>query len=303
MHRAAVAVALLMSLWPAGVCGECVSEDPAGCDERSSPSLPESERDLLAFPAGHLYALPIADPHRPGAAINVESYTSAEVEGVSDRRYFLRVGGRFGLLRWLPRQPDGRLWQLSLEAGLDAQFDIDLSQDSIGWDGNYGLSLTTARRGGRWAGLIGLLHTSAHVGDEWMLRTGRERINYTREEARAAISWRFVPRWRTYAEAAYGYKRSAINNLMKPLRGQWGLEVESPGSLWNGLAGWYGAVDLQVWEERDWRLDAALQTGLMFNTESRVWRLGLQYHDGRVPLGEFFRDTESAISIGLWSEL
>lgn len=258
---------------------------------------------MLVFPGGHLFTLAIADPHRPGSAIAGEWYTSTEIEGAGDRRTLLKVGGRFGFFRWLPREPPGRIWQLSLEAGLDAQFDIDHRLDNIGWDGNYGLSLTTARGGGRWAYLIGILHTSAHIGDEWARRTGRERINYSREEVRGSVSWQFAPRWRTYVETGYGYKLRADGDVMDPLRGQAGLEFESPESLWNGVAGWYVALDVQSWEERAWRLDACLQSGLMFGSPGRTWRFGLQYYHGRVPLGEFFQNTESNLSIGLWAEL
>ncbi len=302
MVRTAAALALWVGLWPAALSGEIAPCEPAP-SVREALKADRGERAYRLFPEGHLFALAIADPHRPGAAVNMASFPSVGVEGATDRRYILRVGGRFGLVRRLPAKPEGRSWQLSLEAGLDGQFDIGLSQDNVGWDGNYGLSLATARGGGRWALLVGLLHTSAHIGDEWVQRTGRERINYTREEARAAASWRFARRWRTYAEAAYAYQRRAFDDLIKPLRAQWGLELEEPGRLWNGAAGWYAAGDLQAWEERAWRLDAALQAGLMFVTGTRTWRIGLDFHDGRVPLGEFFQDTESVVSLGLWSEL
>lgn len=292
----ALVVAALPGSWPA-------KAETADRELGSEPPPEAAERRLAVFPEGHLSALPIADPHRPGAAMTMESHSSTEIEGASDRRFFLRVGGRFGLLRWSPETAEGRSWQLSLEAGLDAQFDIELGQDNIGWDGNYGLSLTSARGGGRWAFLLGILHTSAHIGDEWITRIGRQRINYTREEARAGLSWRFARRWRTYAEGAYGYKRRAVEDLMEPLRGQWGLELEGADGLLRGRAGWYAALDVQAWQERDWRLDAALQAGLRLATGNRTWRLGLQYYDGRVPLGEFFQETESAWSLGLWSEL
>ncbi len=291
MRRTAIVLALVVGFWPGVLRGE----------------VGTGERRFELFPEGHLFAPPIADPQRPGAAVNVASYSSVAVDGGTGQRFFLRLGGRFGLVRWVPAEPGGRSWQLSLEAGLDGQFDMGLGQDNIGWDGNYGLSLTTGREGAggadRGAFLVGVLHTSAHIGDEWIQRTGRERINYTREEVRAAVSRRFAGRWRTYGEAAHAYQRRAFGDLIKPLRAQWGLELEAPGVLWNGRAGWYAAADFQAWEERDWRLDAALQGGLMFVRGARTWRIGLDLHDGRVPLGEFFQDTESSVSVGLWSEL
>jgi hypothetical protein len=279
------------------------TSNPAGRKEQFQNPGDDSRRKKLAFPAGHLQDLYIADPHRPGAGLLGESYFSTDVEQATDYGFYLKVGGRFGLLRWLPKTDTGRMWQVSLEAGLDAQFDGGSSLENTGWDGNYGLVVSTIKRGGRWAYKTGILHTSAHIGDEWIERTGRQRIGYTREEALAAVSWQFAPKWRTYVEGAWGYELRVGDDLMAPLRGQVGLELELPERMWNGLAGWYAATDISSWEERDWRIDVSLQVGLRMTNADRTWRLGLQYYDGRVPLGEFFQETVSVLTIGLWSEL
>ncbi len=282
------------------------SSSPAFSQEgevEASPTSPESCRSKLFFPSGHLARPFIADPHRPGSGLLFETYPSTEIDQASDVRIYLKLGGRFGLVRWLPKTPEGRLWQLSLEAGLDAQFDGGNSQDNTGWDGTYGLTATTARANGKWAMKTGILHTSAHIGDEWIQRTGRERINYTREEILGAVSWQFSPRWRTYLETGWGYELRAIEGLMEPLRTQAGLELESPRTQWSVLTGWYAAIDLSSWEERDWRADISFQAGVKVASDGRTWRLGIQYYDGRVPLGEFFQDTESAFTVGLWAEL
>ena len=136
-----------------------------------------ADRRVDLFPEGLLFALPIADPHRPGSAVNVAHYSSVGIDTATDRRFFLRLGGRFGLVRWRTGAARDRSWQLGLEAGMDGQFDMTHGQDNVGWDGNYGLSLSSTRAGSRWAFLFGVLHTSAHIGDEWIDRTGRERIN------------------------------------------------------------------------------------------------------------------------------
>ena len=93
----------------------------------------------------------------------------------------LGAGGRFGLMRIEPAKPDGRVWQVSIEAGFDAIFDSQNRLDVVGWDGNYGLMVTTASSSPI-ALKIAVPHISAHVGDEYQERTGRPRINYTRDE-------------------------------------------------------------------------------------------------------------------------
>jgi hypothetical protein len=62
-------------------------------------------------------------------------------------------------------------------------------------------------------------------------------------------------------------------------------------------------MDVQAWEERDWNLDLAVQGGLAFHAEGRRWRLGLEYYDGRVPLGEFYFEDQRHVSLGLFVDL
>ncbi len=50
------------------------------------------------------------------------------------------------------------------------------------------------------------------MGDEYAERTGRLRINYTREEFLAGISGELGDRWRVYGEAAYGYDLRSETN-------------------------------------------------------------------------------------------
>ena len=258
------------------------------------------QRVLELFPRTDLYPPYVADLFRPRFALQLHA-ASTGIASTGDARFDLRLGGRFGLLRVHPRDRPDRGWQLELIAGYDAQFDIDRSYDNIGWDGNYGLALTTARgRGLAWK--LSVFHTSSHVGDEYAERTGRRRIDYTREEVTAGVSWAFAGGWRTYAEAGWAYNLRN-EELMEPGRAQAGLEHERPGGLWGGRLGWYAAVDLSATEERDWQVDVSAQAGLLFRPGTRRWRTGLAYHDGRVPLGEFVFDDERYLTFGLWLDL
>jgi hypothetical protein len=86
----------------------------------------------------------------------------------------------------------------------------------------------------------------------------------------------------------------------EPGRLQLGLEHEAPGHLAGGRLGWYAALDLGSFEERSWQIDPTLQIGLLVPAGDRRWRVGLGYHDGTVPLGEFYRMDESYLALGLW---
>lgn len=258
----------------------------------------EHGRTLVLFPADDVFPRPLADPHRAGFGLARVTVTNTDIPAAGDTRYALKVGGRLGLARL---QTGTRAWQLNVEGGFNGQFDITQSEDSIGWDGLYGLTLTTLLRP-QLALRVGALHNSAHVGDEYIERTGRLRLNYTREEAIAGLSWQFDPRWRAYGE--YGHAYDLRNETAQAAgRAQAGVEYEAPTRWWGGRLGWYAAVDVSALEERDWRADTGVNVGFVTRAEGRRWRLGLEYYDGRPAMGEFFQHTEQHVALGAWLDL
>lgn len=259
---------------------------------------PAAAADFYVFPPSNLYPRYVADPRGPQFGVMLLAFPSPRIPDSGDQRVGLKLGGRFGLVRVHPEgRPEGG-WQVDIEAGFTGQFDIEHSLDNIGWDGTYAFLVSSEARPGVHLQL-GAKHISSHVGDEYAERTGRRRIDYTREELTAGAAWSFAPRWRTYAEAGWNYEpKEDIGQ--EPGRLQLGLEHEAAGSLAGGRLGWYAALDLGSFEERDWQIDPTLQIGLLVPSGARRWRVGLAYHDGTVPLGEFYRVDESYIALGLW---
>lgn len=253
------------------------------------------------FPSGNLYPPYAADVHRIGFGVQWLNFTDTQIPDSGDTRIGIRAGGRFGIARFSSEGQGGRAWQFDVEGGFNAQFDVDHSLDNIGWDGRYGLSVATAKTGSL-AFKFGVLHDSSHVGDEYMERTGRTRIGYTRHELAAGVSWRPVERFRTYAEGAWGYELSN-KELQEPGRGQFGVEYESPPSLWNGRMSWYAAADFAAMEERGWRLDYSIQAGHVIHANGRTWRFGAEWYSGRPPIGEFFQYTERYLGLGMTIDL
>ncbi len=201
------------------------------------------------------------------------------------------------MLRIESRAAGGRFWQVSIDAGLDAQFDSQVKNDAIGWDGNYGLTFTTATSTSPLAFKVAVLHLSSHLGDEYQERTGIHRINYTREELALGVAWRFRPRWRAYGEAGIAY----IMRSEGQDRWRWesGIEYEARPTVFGGRMAWYGAADFSALQERGWRLDTVLQGGLVSRSAGHDYRLFAQWYDGRVPLGQFYSYSEASFSIGL----
>ena len=271
------------------------ADDDATIDRRSG-------RKLVLAPDSDLYPRNLADPRRPTFSLVAAGHSSSEVPQAGDLRFGVRMGGRYGILRLHPQGAPDRGLQFDVEAGWVGQFDIDNSLDVIGWDGVYGLLLSW-RTAGKTAIRVGTLHDSGHVGDEYAQRTGRQRINYTREELIFGLTRWVGTTWRWYAETGYAYTNKS--KLQEPGRFQLGLEYASDAILWKNRLAWYTALDNSFSEERDWMMTSTLQLGLVLpaGNEARHYRVGIELFNGRSPLGEFsFRD-ETRVGLGWWFDL
>ena len=280
-------------------------------DVRAQSAPPDSQREptwtrpsgsrFELFPAGDVFPVFVADPHRPTNSIQVGFYADSEIPTARSPRPLLSAGGRFGMLRFESAGATRRSWQISIEAGLDTVFDSQNKLDAIGWDGNYGLTVTTASPASRLALKVAVQHVSAHLGDEYQDRTGVQRLNYTREELAFGAAWRFSPRWRGYGEIGIAYRQG--NEELEPWRLQMGAERESRPTLWGGRFATYVAADFSSMQERLWRLDTTLQGGLVTRSNGRTVRLFLELHDGRPTIGEFYKISETVITIAFKIDL
>jgi hypothetical protein len=223
------------------------------------------------------------------------------IPDTSTSRINLKAGGELPLVRTQPDSDPELGWEISLMGGFNDQNDVRQSLDNIGWDGHYGLLVTGVPVKGL-AFKAALLHVSSHVGDELMERTGRRRIGYTRQELAAGVSWFVNGRWRVYTEAGKAVSMSN-EDLQRPWRMQAGVEYETAPRLLQGFTAWYVASDWQAMQERDWRVDTSIQTGFVVRSGGRSWRLGVEWYNGRPPIGEFFQYTERYTSIGLWIDV
>lgn len=264
-------------------------------EQRPPAWTTSSGLSFTLFPVGEVHPAYVADPHRPTNTILGRFYTTRGIAFSGNPRAWLSAGGRFGLLRVGNTAPGSRVWQIGLEAGMDALFDVEHKSENIGWDGNYGLTLTTASAA-RWTLKVAMLHTSAHVGDEHADRTGRPRINYVREEVAIGGAYRMGRAWRAYVELAGAYRRGA--DEQEPWRSQGGLEYESAPRLFGRRFAWYAAGDLASWRERDWRVDSTIQAGIVTRSNGHTYRLLVEYLDGRPQVSEFFKDTEASLGVG-----
>ena len=291
----ASATAAILATGPAALAQQ------QGVERPQDPTwVSASGASLTLFPSGDIYPVYVADPHRATNVIAETVGLGGGIPATDSPLTRLGAGGRFGMIRIGPARPDGRSWQVSIEAGFDAIFDSQNRLDVVGWDGNYALTVTTASSSPV-ALKFAVLHVSAHVGDEHQERTGRERINYTREELSVGAAVRWSPRWRAYGETGVAYRLG--HPSLEPWRLQWGVEYESgPGPCGQRFA-CYAAADVSAMEERDWRVDVTIDLGIVVRGGGRASRIFLEWHDGRPTVSEFFRNTMSSLSLGLKIDL
>jgi hypothetical protein len=213
------------------------------------------------------------------------------------------MGVRYAILQ-LHREGDpGGGLQLAGDLAWFGQFDWENSTDNIGWDGLYSFFLS-------WSALpelvlrAGMLHFSSHLGDEYIETTGRERIEYTREEFLAGLRYTPLDSLGGYVE--YGHAYDLRNEaLMEEGRAQGGLEWQPEPMIWERRLAPFAALDVSAYQENDWDENVTVQVGIVRPGVGRggAWRLGFEYYDGRSPLGEFFQDEERSLALGLWLDL
>ena len=254
-------------------------------------------------PGSDLFPRYIANPLRPMTSLSRMTLSDSNIPGAGDDRYVFRLGGRYGFLRIHPTGESSRGFQFDLEGAFLGVFDIDNSLDNIGWDGLYG-ALFSWGNGQGLALKFGTKHDSSHVGDEYAESTGRKRINYTREEVLLGVSLAGFNYWRIYGEGAYAYDLRN-KDLQERWRVEGGIEFQDAERWWDGSAGYYAALDVTSYEENDWQADVTIQAGLVLPVKKRfrTYRLGLEYHNGRPLIGEFFQIKEKYFAIGLWMDL
>ena len=252
-------------------------------------------------PPTEFYPQYMADPRRAQFALVLTSYTDSTVPGATSARSSIRFGGRLGLVRFHPVGNTEVGWQIDLEAGFFSQFSLVGGFDNYAWDGVQGL-LVSYKPMPQLGFRFGFLHDSAHLGDEYMEETGRARINYTREEVVAGISWKPNQQWRLYTEVTSEYETKGV---AKGERIQIATEYFSRTKMWSGRLTPYTAIDFNSFSERDWASATTAQIGFMMPTGqgSSRYRVALELSHGRSPMGELSFFDETYIGLGLYYDI
>jgi hypothetical protein len=244
------------------------------------------------LPTDLLYTSYLAGPKEPRMAFAVlnEKDIGWQME--------LEAGARVGILRYGSLN-DNVLegWQLDVEGAGPPRLNIEEELDLDAADFRVGVPLTWRR--GAYQAKFAYYHTSAHVGDEYLKRNPAfQRINYVRDAFVLGGGYFIDPDLRLYGEIGYAFN---TDGGAKPWELQFGVEF-SPADH-SGIHGApFWAVNGYLREEVNWGGNVNIMVGWQWRGDrnNHLFRIGLQYLDGKTMQYAFFRNSERMVGFGTW---
>lgn len=251
------------------------------------------ERRLTFLPATLLWQPPLANPHEPRFFFKRTNLETPEFKTVID----FSIGGTLALWRLAPveRPHDG--WQLDLFATTLSRFINNDAMTAI--DYRAGIPLTFAH--GPWSAKLSYEHTSTHLGDEFLLKTGTPFRSAVRDEFTGGLAYRILEPLRVYGTLAYAASLGSFVTDPDPMRYTLGAEWSRP--LATGLRGQpFAALDVEFRGNEDFTPNVTAQIGWQWLTyHGRPGlRTALEFYDGRSPYGQFSDRHESWVGFGLF---
>lgn len=233
------------------------------------------------FPSGHLVGPPKVDPRAPTNHLkffgfedndNREELLGAEVA----------LTHNFGVSRWEGNH--GVQYQFNCEAGVFSQFQESIDDFEL-VSSDFYVELPVEIRAGKHGFRASLYHLSSHLGDEFQERTGRERISFSHESLRGIYSFHPTTTTRFYVGGEYALRMTPDVGKTVVISG---VEHEFFGK-------WFAGADLRSLERNDWDVASTLRVARYFG--QRHFSVGLEFFDGPLPVGQFFREERTYAGI------
>ncbi|MFK7779011.1 MAG: DUF1207 domain-containing protein [Gimesia sp.] len=244
------------------------------------------------LPTDLLYTSYLAGPKEPRLALAVlnEKDIGWQME--------MEAGARVGILRYGSMNDDIlEGWQLDVEGAGPPRLNIEEDMDLDAADFRVGIPLTW--RQGPYQAKLAYYHTSAHVGDEYLKRNpGFQRINYVRDAFVLGGGYFLDPDLRLYGEIGYAFN---TDGGAKPWELQFGVEF-SPADH-SGLYGApFWAINGYLREEVNWGGNVNMMIGWQWRGDrnNHLFRIGLQYLDGKTMQYSFLQNSERMVGFGTW---
>ena len=281
---AGVLVAILGTLASAGARGQ---ESPG--------AVLDAEMRQTVFPPL------IADPKEPHFFASVLG-TDVHATGESLTIGSVGFGDQFG---FVGRRAARGGWQIGLQAGVMAQFVLERGSSHPLINADYVVGVPVTWRRDRVSARLRIYHQSSHLGDEYLLQNPDvQRINVSFEELEGIVALDLGNgRARAYVGAGELLHRSHDMERGKLLAG---FEWRGWGRRGSGAARGFGrrlvaGVEVKLLEELDWEADVRAVVGveLTHSLGGRSVSILAEYYNGSIPYGQFFREKEDHIGVGL----
>ncbi len=272
---------------------------PAAARPRAQEQEPPRPSELLPPAAGSFTWLPGAPVFRSYLADPLTPESGTKFMFPLHGPGHVRIGNDLGSQRTLARwtSDTGTMIDVGVEAAVFSRFDFNEDWDMDAADFRVGAPL--GFRNGPFSMKLHLWHLTSHLGDEYMERTGEERIDYHKEEIALGASYDWTPEFRTYADVGFGYYIDEVN---KHWRGEVGSEWAGD-LLWTGPPTTYLALDVKWRQETDWDTAVALQFGLWFARGDPNSLAGLrfyaEYYRGVTPQTQFPGEQIEYVGFGM----
>lgn len=267
--------------------------EPGFPHQESWRAAPPQNWNWQVIPSGLIYPSYLAGPKesRLGTYFNHDSNHG----GYWD----FTLGGRAGLIRFGSKDsilPSG--FQLDVEGAVIGRMDFEHERDMVANDFRFGFPLTFGNE--IWQFKLAYYHVSSHMGDEYMIvnDTWKDRLNYYRESIVFGASYRPHRDFRFYAEVGCAFFRGEET---EPWEFQFGAEY-SPMYPSNGICGApFLATNVYLREENNFGGSFVLQLGWQWRgAVNRLFRVGLEWFNGKSEQYEFYNKSENRIGLGVW---
>ena len=173
----------------------------------------------------------------------------------------------------------------------DEDLDLQSSDYRFGIPLTYGCGNTQFK--------VAYYHLSSHLGDEFIENNpGAVRINYSRDALVLGISHFSTPRCRLYGEIGYAFRSDGGS---EPWELQFGAEY-APACETGFQGAPFLAVNAYLREEVDFGGAGVFQAGWAWRGAGtgRLFRVGLQYYNGKSSQFQFFRQSEQQTGVMIW---
>lgn len=286
------AITMLASLTPAATLGQVAGSTGAAQSRGSTestglaqaPARAEVLRGRVTDPGGYpfrsLAASPLETVHRL-AFVHVSRASRDRAVALAD------LGDRLSF--WIRRRPEGELELAgALAAGAFSRFDLESTQNEfIEIHYRVGLQLRARYRGT--AARLELYHTSSHLGDEFLISSGREPIDVSRETLGLLVQTAPLPWLLVYGGGGVIVRSS--DPLRRP-SARAGFELTSAPGARTRL---YLSAEAAGWAEQDWEPMVSAEAGVALGEHSR---LGVLFGAGPSRAEQFLQETETLIGVG-----